>query len=146
MADFQRELLSVTSPISVMAGGSKKRGSKKGSKKDSKKGSKKSMKGGAKKSGSKKGSKGKKGSRKQSREIPQWMQEMMQVKKEVKSSHSDVKDGPALTKLVMEHIKASGVKGAIDALTKMSSSDVKSKLDKIVKEMAEKRASKKAAQ
>lgn len=144
MSDFQRELFSVTSAMSPMDGGAKKRDSKKGSKNSSKKGSKgganKSSKKGSKK-GSKRGSKG----RKQSREIPKWMQEMMTVKKEVKSKHSDVKDGPALTKLVMEHIKSSDVKGAIDSLTKMSGSEIKSKLDKLVKEMAEKRAAKKSA-
>jgi len=141
MSDFQRELLSATSAMSPMTGGAKKRSSKKGSKK----GSKKSM-GGAKKSskkGSKRGSKG----RKQSRDMPQWMQDMMAVKKEVKAKHSDVKDGPALTKLVMEHLKSKGsVKGAIDSILDMSGSDIKSKLDKLVKEMKEKRAAKKASQ
>jgi hypothetical protein len=148
MSEFQRELLSATSAMSPMEGGAKKRGSKKGSK--GKKGSK-SMMGGAKKGskgkkGSKKGSKrGSKG-RKQSREMPQWMQDMMAVKKEVKAKHSDVKDGPALTKLVMEHLKSKGsVKGAIDSIMNMSGSEIKSKLDKLVKEMAEKRAAKKSA-
>ena len=145
MSDFKRELLSATSAVSGsgMEGGAKKKGSKKTIKKNYKKStvvkkdSKKSM------TVVKKNSK--KGSRRQKREIPQWMQDMMQVKKAVKTEHSDVKDGPALTKLVMEHIKSSGgVKGAIDSLMKMSGSDIKSKLEKLTNEMAAKRAAKKS--
>lgn len=142
MADFQRDSLSLTSPL--MMGGAKKN-SKKHSKKGSKKGSKK-MVGGKKnsKKDSKKGSK--KGSRKQSRGMPQFMVDMMAVKKDVKAHHTDIKDGPALSKVVSEHLKSSGsVKGAIDELVNMSGSQLKSKLDKVNKEIAEKRAAKKSA-
>jgi len=136
MADFQRESLSVTSPLSQMAGGAKK--SKKGSKRGSKKGSKK-MTGGAKKS-SKKGSK--KGSRKQSRGMNPFMEKMLSVKKELKSKHGSLKDGPAMSKLASIHIKDDSV----DKLLKMPLSDLENKLEKINKEIAEKRASKKASQ
>jgi hypothetical protein len=146
MSSFNRELFSLTSAMPELAGGAKRRGSKKGSKKaskkDSKKGSKKSQKGGKK--GSKKGSK--KSSRKQSRDMPEWMKNMLEVKKEIKNVHTDIKDGPSLTKVVMEAIKSKGdVKGAVDHLSKMSSSELKSKLDKVNKEIAEKRAAKKAS-
>ena len=150
MSSFNRELFSLTSAMPELEGGAKRRGSKKGSKKaskkDSKKGSKKSMKGGKKssKKGSKKGSK--KSSRKQSRDMPEWMKNMLEVKKEVKATHSDIKDGPSLTKVVMEAIKSKGdVKGAIEHLNNMSSSELKSKLDKVNKEIAAKRAAKKAS-
>ena len=156
MSSFNRELFSLTSAMPELAGGalgkksSKKHGSKKGSKKHS---SKKSMKRvekmeGGKKHGSKKGSKkhSKKSSRKQSRETPKWLSEMLSVKKEVKKVHTDIKDGPGLTKVVMEVIKSKGsVEDAIKHLSNMSVSELKSKLDKVNQEIAEKRASKKAA-
>ena len=142
MSSFNRELFSLTSAMPELAGGAKRRGSKKGSKKASKKDSKKSMKGGKK--GSKRSSK--KSSRKQSRDMPEWMKSMLQVKKEVKATHTDIKDGPSLTKVVMEAIKSKGdVKGAIEHLNNMSSSELKSKLDKVNKEIAAKRAAKKAS-
>jgi len=151
MSSFNRELFSLTSAMPELAGGAKRRGSKKGSKKsskkDSKKGSKNSQKGG-KKHGSKKSSKkhSKKSSRKQSRETPKWLTEMLSVKKEVKKVHNDIKDGPGLTKVVMEVIKSKGsVEDAIKHLSNISSSELKSKLDKVNQEIAEKRASKKAA-
>ena len=142
MSSFNRELFSLTSAMPELAGGAKRRGSKKGSKKaskkDSKKGSKKSQKGG------KKGSK--KGSRKQSRGMPEWMKNMLEVKKEIKATHTDIRDGPSLTKVVMEAIKSKGdVKGAIEHLNNMNSSELKSKLDKVNREIAEKRAAKKAS-
>ena len=160
MSSFNRELFSLTSAMSEMVGGAKtKKHSKKGSKKHgSKKNSKKSMKrqDGSGKKVSKKGSKkssqkgskktSKKSSRKQSRGMPEWMVNMMAVKKEVKAKHTDIKDGPALSKIVSEQIKSTGsVKGATDALNNMSSGELKSKLDKVNKEISEKRAAKKAS-
>ena len=164
MSSFNRELFSLTSamPTEMVGGAKSKKSSKKhGSKKHSKKhSSKKSMKRqeggkkhGSKKHSSKKGSKkhsskkhSKKSSRKQSRETPKWLTEMLSVKKEVKKVHADIKDGPGLTKVVMEVIKSKGsVEDAIKHLSNMSSSELKSKLDKVNQEIAEKRASKKAA-
>ena len=99
----------------------------------------------AEKRASKKSSKQER-SKSQSRGMPPFMQNMMDVKKEIKSKHSDIKDGPALSKVVSEALKAKGdVKGAIEHLNSMSSSELKSKLDKVNKEIAEKRAAKKAA-
>jgi ribosomal protein L29 len=81
-----------------------------------------------------------------SRGMPPFMQNMMDVKKEVKAKHTDIKDGPALSKVVSEALKAKGdVKGAIEHLNDMSASDLKAKLDKVNKEIAEKRAAKKSA-
>ena len=78
--------------------------------------------------------------------MPEWMKNMLEVKKEVKATHTDIRDGPSLTKVVMEAIKSKGdVKGAIEHLNNMSSSELKSKLDKVNKEIAAKRAAKKAS-
>jgi hypothetical protein len=78
--------------------------------------------------------------------MPQFMVDMMAVKKEVKAKHTDIKDGPALSKVVSSALKEKGsVKGAIEHLNNMDASELKSKLDKVNKEIAEKRASKKAA-
>ncbi len=96
--------------------------------------------GGKKHSSKKHGSK-----RRQKREMPQWMADMMEVKKAVKAKHTDIKDGPALTKVVIEHIKSNGgVKGAIEALKEMSSSALSSKLEKVNAQIAAKRAAKRS--
>ena len=80
------------------------------------------------------------------RRLPEWLVNTLHIKKEVKSVHTDIKDGPPLTKVVMEAIKSKGdVKGAVEHLSNMSSSELKSKLEKVKQEIAEKRASKKAA-
>ena len=153
MSSFNRELFSLTSAMPTeMVGGAKKHGSKKhGSKKHGSKkhGSKKSMKrqeGGKKhsKKHSKKSSK--KSSRKQSRGANPFMVNMMAVKKEVKAKHTDIKDGPALSKIASAALKEKGsVEEAVKHLNNMSASELKSKLDKVNQEIAEKRASKKAA-
>jgi hypothetical protein len=110
----------------TMFGGAKKH-AKKSSKKDSKKG-------------------GKKGSKKMSRGMPQFMVDLMAAKKEIKSHNSDIKDGPPLTKIVAEALKAKGsVKGAVEHINNMSASELKSKIEKVAKAIAEKRASKKAS-
>jgi hypothetical protein len=78
--------------------------------------------------------------------LPKWMSDMLHIKKEVKSVHTDIKDGPPLTKVVMEAIKSKGsVEDAIKYLNNMNSTELKSKLDKVAQEIAEKRESKKAA-
>jgi hypothetical protein len=146
MSSFNRELFSLTSAMPELAGGAKRRGSKKGSKKtskkDSKKGSKKSQKGGKK--SSKKGSK--KSSRKQSRGMPQFMVDLLAIKKEVKTKHTDIKDGAPLSKVASVALKEKGsVAEAVKYLNNMTSAELKSKLDKVAQEIAEKRASKKAA-
>ncbi len=139
MADFQRELLSATSPLSAMAGGAKSKKSKKSSRKhkESKKSSRK---------GSKHGSKH--GSRKQSREMPTFMKNMLEIKKELKSKYSSLKDGPAMSKLVSTYMKDNNgdIKKALESLLSKSLSDLESGLDKINKEIAEKRASKKKSE
>jgi hypothetical protein len=156
MSSFNRELFSLTSAMPELAGGalgkksSKKHGSKKGSKKHS---SKKSMKRvekmeGGKKHGSKKGSKkhSKKSSRKQSRGMPQFMVDLLAIKREVKTKHTDIKDGAPLSKVASVALKEKGsVAEAVKYLNNMSSAELKSKLDKVAQEIAEKRASKKAA-
>jgi len=110
----------------TMFGGAKK-SSKKSSKKDSKKG-------------------GKTGSKKMSRGMPQFMVDLMAAKKEIKSHHTDIKDGPPLTKVVAEALKSKGsVKGAVEHVNAMSGSELKNKLEKVAKEIAEKRASKKSS-
>jgi hypothetical protein len=102
--------------------------------------------GGKKHSSKKHGSKKHGSKRHQKREMPQWMADMMEVKKAVKAKHSDIKDGPALTKVVIEHIKSNGgVKGAIDALKEMSSSALSSKLEKVNAAIAAKRAAKRSS-
>ena len=63
-----------------------------------------------------------------------WILKMLYVKKEIKTIHYDIKDSPSLTKLVCEYIKAHGEMGAIDALKKMSGSEIQFKLDKLVEE------------
>jgi hypothetical protein len=78
--------------------------------------------------------------------MPQFMVDMMAVKKEVKAKHTDIKDGPALSKVVSEALKSKGsVSGATEHLNNMNSSELKSKLDKVNREIAEKRAAKKAS-
>jgi len=127
MSQFNRDLYSLTSAMSptmsfALTGG-KSAKSKKTSKKTSKKGSRKQSGG---------------------RGMPQFMVDMMAVKKEVKSKHTDIKDGPALSKVVSEQLKSKGsVDKAVEALNNMSSSELKSKLDTVNREIAEKRASKK---
>ena len=149
MSSFNRELFLATSDVASFVGGAKKRHSKKSEKKSSKKSSKKvskkssKMMGGAKKS-SKKSSK--KGGVKQSREMPQFMKDMLEVKKEVNIKHPDVKYGPPLIKVISEALKSKGsVDKAVEHINSMSTSELKSKLDKIAQEIAEKRASKKAS-
>jgi hypothetical protein len=132
MSDFKRELLSVTSPIQMEGGAKSKKSAKKASKKASK-GSKGSKKGSRK--GSKKGSKTQKGG------ANPFMTKMLGVKKDLKAKYSSLKDGPAMSKLVSMHIK----EDTVDKLLNMSESDIDNKLQKINKEIAEKRASKKAA-
>ena len=150
MSSFNRELFSATSDFASMAGGAKKRHSKKSSKKGSKKSSK-SMKrqemwGGAKKSSKKDSKKGGRKGSKQSREMPQFMKDMLAVKKEVAEKHTDVKYGPPLIKVISEALKSKGsVDKAVEHINSMSSSELKSKLEKIAKEIAEKRAAKKSA-
>ena len=76
--------------------------------------------------------------------MPQFMVDIMDVKKEIKSHHTDIKDGSPLTKVVCEALKSKGsVKCAVEHINHMSSVELKSKLDKITIEIAEKRASKK---
>ncbi len=80
------------------------------------------------------------------RRFPEWFVNTFHAKKEVKKVHTDIKDGPGFTKVVMEAIKSKGsVEDAIKHLSNMSASELKSKLDKFNQEIAEKRASKKAA-
>jgi hypothetical protein len=75
--------------------------------------------------------------------MPPFIVDMMAVKKEVKSKHTDIKDGPALSKVVFEALKSKGsVKGTIEHLNNMSGSELKSKLDKVNQEIAEKRKNK----
>lgn len=46
--------------------------------------------------------------------MPLWMKNMLEVKKKIKNVHIDIKDGPSLTKVVMEALKSKGsVKDAI---------------------------------
>jgi large subunit ribosomal protein L40e len=76
-------------------------------------------------------------------DMPEWMKNMLAVKKDVKAKFTDIKDGPALTKLVMEQIKSKGdVKSATNTILAMSKYDIESKLDKFNKEMAVKRVNK----
>jgi len=148
MSSFNRELFSATSDFASITGGAKKRHSKKSSNKSSKKNMKRSeMMGGVKKS-SKKNSKksSKKGGVKQAREMPQFMKNMLEVKKEVNAKHPDVKYGPPLIKVISEALKSKGsVDKAVEHINSMSTSELKSKLDKIAEEIKEKRASKKAS-
>ena len=153
MSSFNRELFSATSDVASMVGGAKKRHSKKGEKKSSKKSSKKNMKrsemmAGAKKSSKKTSKKSSKQSKqsKQSREMPQFMKNMLEVKKDVIAKHTDVKYGPPLIKVISEALKSKGsVDKAVEHINNMSTSELKSILDKIAKDIAEKRASKKAS-
>ena len=120
--------------LNSIVGGAKKRHSKKSSKKNVSRG------------GSKKGSrKSKKGSRKMARGMNPFMANMLAVKKEVTAKH-DVKYGPPLIKVISEALKSKGnVKDAVEHINSMSTSELKSKLEKIAKDIAEKRAAKKSA-
>ena len=81
-----------------------------------------------------------------SRGINQFMVDLVAAKKEIKSHNSDIKDGPALSKVVSEALKSKGsVKGAIEHINTMDVSELKGKLDKVNKAIAEKRAAKKSA-
>jgi len=130
----------------------KKTSSKKGSKKLSQDGGKRRVKKTSSKKGSKKLSqdggkrKSKKGSRKQKREMPKPMQDVMEIKNKIKADNKDVKDGPGLTTVVWGLYKGADNDSA-KALDKYKSIGkekfVKMVEDKI-KEMAAKRAAKKA--
>ena len=78
--------------------------------------------------------------------MPQVMVDLMAAKKEIKAKNSDIKDGPALSKVVSEFLKSKGgVKGAVEHINNMSVSELKGKLDKVNREIAAKRAAKKSA-
>jgi len=132
-------------------GGKKRRSSKKPSKKSSKKQRGGScgveQDGGKKKRSSKKPSKksSRKSSRKQSGGMPKFMEDLMAIKKEIKSDNSDLKDGPAMSKVASEFLKKAGsVKGAVD-LYMDDKKGFEKKLEAAKKAMEEKRAAKKAS-
>ena len=72
---------------------------------------------------------------------------MLSIKKELKNKHSSLKDGPAMSKFVSNYIKENDgdAKKTTNEILKLSLSDIENKLEKINKEIAEKRASKKSA-
>jgi len=139
-----------TMPMSddILEGGKRRKTkmNKKESKKSSKKNSRKLVGGGKKasKKTSKKSSK--KSSRKMKREMPKPMQDVMELKNKIKSDNSNIKDGPGLTTVCWGLYKEVGndVGKAYDKYKSM-----KDKFAKLVeektKEMAAKRAAKKAA-
>ena len=144
---FNRESLSVTSAMPTFTGGAKK-SSRKGSKKSSKRGSKKgSKKGSMKRSSSKKSSKkgSKKGSRKQKRGLNPFMAKMFAIKKELKSKYSSLKDGPAMSKFVSMYIKDNNgdEQNALRDILKLGASDIEKKLEKINRDISDKRTAKK---
>ena len=72
--------------------------------------------------------------------MAQFMVDLLAAKKKIKVHHTDIKDGPALTKIVVEALKSKGsVKGAVEHVNNMNSYEIKSKLDKAKQEIAEKR-------
>ncbi len=77
------------------------------------------------------------------RKMPELMLQMMEVKKAIKAKYTNIKDGPALTRLIMENIKSKGAKGAIDAIQSMEQLKLLDKLEQINKDITLKRAAKK---
>lgn len=162
---IMNDIAGLLSEAKVQAGG-KRKGSRKGSKKVAKKSSKKSSKshkqkggasiapavqdGGKKKSrgSSKKGSskKGKKGSKQKGgkREMPQGMKNIFEVKNAIKAE-TDLKDGAPLTVVASKLIKEEGSVDKAIGYMKKNKTAVKKMYEKSVKDMADKRAAKKAS-
>lgn len=135
---------------SLVGGGKKKRRSSKAKKSGSK--SKKASR--AKKSGSKKSSKskkasskkGKRGSKRQSGGMPAFMENLLKIKAHVKKD-SSIKDGPALSKVISSYLKEAGSVDKAIALfdEKKKSGAFKKAYDDANRQIAEKRAAKKAS-
>lgn len=77
-------------------------------------------------------------------DMPQFMKDMLKVKEEITKKHADVKYGLPLNKLILETLKFKGsVDKAVEHINSINTSELKSQLEKIAKDIAEKRASKK---